>query len=250
MESLYGEENKGKTEESIGADCDIVFSWFGPSANAINHAIKEWNPQFKGAILIALATTYLQGSDTYYTMTDNGDIKAVTGLGAARLGVDDDNQNKKILSTIQEYDNWAFVTQYPYKASMTTLGVPCEVPMTGKIRVIAKMGTENHLSSGIYMVLGKTDKISSSGFFSEFELFKFVSGFNPNYTINQVPEEEDDDDTPATGPDKNNDGTIDIRDGVGPRIPTSVDEYTKSTENTMGWTNPSSLGNNPFTKLK
>ena len=98
------------------------------------------------------------------------------------MGLNADDDNARVLSTIQEYDNWAFCTQYPYKASMTLLGVPCEVPMTGKIKVIAKMGNEDHHSSGVYMVLGNTDKINSSGFFTELELFKFVPGYNPAYT--------------------------------------------------------------------
>lgn len=189
LESLYGEENKDKTENTITADCNITFSWFAPTSGAYNHIVKEWNPKYEGSVLFALATTYISGKDTYYTMTDNGEMKAVTGLGAARLGVNDSDTNRMILSTIQEYDNWSFVTQYPYNASMTLLGCPCEVPMTGKIKVIAKMGNENHHSSGVYMILGKTDKISSGGFFSEFELFKFAPGYDPSYT--EIPNDEE-----------------------------------------------------------
>lgn len=192
MESIYGEENKSKTEETISADCNITFGWFAPSAGAYNHIVKSWSPKFKGSILMAMATTYKQGSDKYYTMDDNGDIKEVTSLGAARLGQsEDETADKYILSTVQEYDNWAFPTQYPYQASMTTIGVPCEVPMTGTIKIIAKMGSEKHHSSGVYIVLGKTDKISSGGFFSDFELFKITEGYNPNYKIIKTDEELD-----------------------------------------------------------
>lgn len=181
MESLYGEENKDKTVETIEPDCGISFGWFAPSTGSYNHIVKDWKPKFEGSPLMALATTYRSGGDTYYTMTDSGNIEPVVSLSAARQGISDSNANKMILSTIQEYNNWTFVTQYPYSASMTLIGVPCEVPMTGKIRVIAKMGTQNHHSSGVYMILGKTDKINSSGFFSEFELYKFAPGYDPNY---------------------------------------------------------------------
>ena len=191
MESLYGEENKDKTVETIEPDCGISFGWFAPSTGSYNHIVKDWKPKFEGSPLMALATTYRSGGDTYYTMTDSGNIETVTSLSAARLGISDSNANKMILSTIQEYDNWTFVTQYPYSASMTLIGVPCEVPMTGKIRVIAKMGTQNHHSSGVYMILGKTDKINSSGFFSEFELYKFAPGYDPNYQSTKTDEDEE-----------------------------------------------------------
>lgn len=193
MESLYGEENADKTVESISADCNIDFGWFAPTAGSFNHVVKEWHPQYEGSVLIALATTFKRGKDTYYTMTDDGDIKEVTGLGAARLGVDGTDENRNILSTIQEYNNWAFVTQYPYKATMTIMGAPCEVPMTGKIKVSARMGNQLHHSSGVYMVLGKTDKISSAGFFTELELFKFAPGFNPDYTVIKPEDDESND---------------------------------------------------------
>ena len=191
LESLQGEENKDKNVESIQADAGITFDWFAPESGAYNHIVKDWHPKYEGSVLMALATTFISGKDKYYTMTDDGNLKIVSGLGAARLGVSDDTEDgSMIMSTIQEYDNWSFVTQYPYSADMTILGCPCEVPMTGKIKVIAKMGNENHHSSGVYMILGKTDKISSSGFFSEFKLFKITSGFNPDYVSNITDEDE------------------------------------------------------------
>ena len=183
MDSIYGEENSDKTEESIKPNCSVDFGWFAPTSGAFNHVVKDWNPKYEGIACIALATTLKTGKSKYYTMDDDGNIIEVSGLGTSRIGMNSDNRGDKLLSTIQEYNNWAFVTQYPYSADMTIIGAPCETVMTGRIRVIARMGSQKHHSSGVYMILGKTDKISSSGFFSEFKLFKFVAGYDPAYTM-------------------------------------------------------------------
>ena len=239
MESIYGEENKF-TEDTIKPHIEMPFSWFAPTSNAYNHIVKDWHPQYNGSVLIALATTYTMGGNKYYTMSDEGELINVTGLGAARNGVrGDDIDQDMILSTIQEYNNWAFVTQYPYKANMTIIGTPCETPMTGKIRVIARIGNEEHHSSGVYMILGKTDKISSSGFYTELELFKFVNGFDPDYTKvvdDTVTEEDTESISKWFSPtfdkkDKNKDGILDINDGLGPINPVTKDEYNKNSQN-------------------
>ena len=107
--------------------------------------------------------------------------------------INNDDKNRMIISTIQEYSNWSFITQYPYKANMTILGAPCEVPLTAIIGVRAFIGEQEHHSSGAYVILKKTDRINSSGFFTEFELFKFVTGYNPEYMkINSLTNEDSD----------------------------------------------------------
>ena len=114
-------------------------------------------------------------------MDEEGNIITVQGLGAAREGTLG-SSDKGVASTIQEYSNWAFVTQYPYSATMTIIGCPCEVPMIGKIAINALMGSEKHHSSGVYYTLKKTDTINSSGFWSEFELFKITPKYDPEYS--------------------------------------------------------------------
>ena len=178
------EESKKAIEEMTKPDCNIIFDWFAPTSGAYNHIVIGWNPQFEGVELMALATTYKKGGDTYQTLNDEGEIEDVKSFGAARLGVgaNDKAPNNMILSSVQEYSTWSFITQYPYKATMTIIGCPCEVPLTGRIGVIAKMGNEEHHSSGTYMIRGKKDKINSSGFITEFELFKITKTYAPKHT--------------------------------------------------------------------
>ena len=186
MPAANGPENK-ENAESPKADLGITFNWFGPgedSGNTYTGIVKEWNPKYEGSVLFGMAVNLLSHNDStsYYTMDAEGNIIQVQGLGAAREGTLT-GTNDGIASTIQEYSNWAFLTQYPYSATMTIIGCPCEVPMIGKIMINALMGSEKHHSSGVYFVLKKTDTINNSGFWSEFELFKIVVTYDPDYSV-------------------------------------------------------------------
>lgn len=196
MPAANGPENK-ENAESPKADLGITFNWFGPgedSGNTYTGIVKEWNPKYEGSVLFGMAVNLLSHNDStsYYTMDAEGNIIQVQGLGAAREGTLT-GTNDGIASTIQEYSNWAFLTQYPYSATMTIIGCPCEVPMIGKIMINALMGSEKHHSSGVYFVLKKTDTINNSGFWSEFELFKIVVTYDPDYSVIKKDESKTDD---------------------------------------------------------
>ncbi len=227
LPAANGPENKANAENPQ-PDLGITFNWFGPGNDGYTGIVKDWVPKYDGSVLFGLAVNLLSHDDStsYYTMDEEGNIVTVQGLGAARegtLGTTD----KGIASTIQEYSNWAFVTQYPYSATMTMIGCPCEVPMIGKIAINALMGSEKHHSSGVYYVLKKTDTINNSGFWSEFELFKIVPTYDPDYSeiksndsITQSPVSPD-------NIDKANEKVTNLdvlNAGLGPR---NSDNYTK-----------------------
>lgn len=180
--SANGPENK-ENAESPKPDLGITFNWFGPGNDGYTGIVKDWVPKYDGSVLFGLAVNLLShdNSTSYYTMDEEGNITTVQGLGATREGIIG-TTDKGIASTIQEYSNWAFVTQYPYSATMTIIGCPCEVPMIGKIAINALMGSEKHHSSGVYYTLKKTDTINNSGFWSEFELFKITPTYDPEYS--------------------------------------------------------------------
>lgn len=183
-----GEEFAGtvyvyKTPSCYDKNCDltphagITFNYFGPGSSGVNHIVKSWKPQYDGAILLNLATALKMSGQRFQTMDVNGNIIDVIGMGAARLGTT--TSTSTVFNTIQEYSKWSFATQYCYKASMTTMGIPCEAPITGLMQINAIMTSSQgvgykHHSSGNYMILGKTDTISNSGFYTDFDLFKMT----------------------------------------------------------------------------
>lgn len=187
-----------KTPSCYDKDCDLTphagieFNYFGPGSTGTNHIVKSWKPQYDGAILLNLATAIQITDQKFQTMDVNGKIIDVIGMGAARLGTLDDPST--VFNTIQEYSKWSFATQYCYKASMTTMGIPCEAPITGLMQVNAIMVSSQgvgykHHTSGIYMIIGKTDTISNNGFYTDFELCKMTKS-TPD-TAQQIIDSED-----------------------------------------------------------
>lgn len=179
------EELDKEKEEEGKAHLGIQFNWFAPSQVGVNFLVKSWEPDFDGSLAIALALK-LQTTDRwdescrFETMDKDGNVQTIWGLGATRLSIKDPSR-KMTYNSIQEYAQWSFVTQYPYKATLVVQGCPCEVPLTGKIKVQAMMGNQEHDSSGVYYILGKKDTLNNSGYFTEFELFKLVPTFNPDF---------------------------------------------------------------------
>ena len=166
----------------IKENLSMAFSWFGHSDDAYNFLVKDWNPKFDGSVLLAMAWNFQtkgeEGSPMVFrTIDKDGKVINVQSMGANRIGNDSGNV---IQQTIQEFSTWGAITQYPYEAEMTTIGIPCEVPMCAIIKVIAKIYNAEHHSSGYYYVLGKEDSITSSGYFTTLRLFKIVPTYNPD----------------------------------------------------------------------
>lgn len=178
------EELDKEKEEEAKPHLGIQFNWFAPSQVGVNFLVKSWEPDFDGSLAIALALK-LQATDRwdescrFETMDKDGNVQTIWGLGSTRLSIKNSSR-KMTYNSIQEYAQWSFVTQYPYKATLVVQGCPCEVPLTGKIKVQAMMGNQEHDSSGVYYILGKKDTLNNSGYFTAFELFKLVPTFNPN----------------------------------------------------------------------
>lgn len=175
--------SKMATDEEKAAaltpDLDITFNWFAPSGTGANFLVKSWNPQFEGEISIGLALTLATRGDECQTFDENGNLVTISTLGGTQVGINNSEKNCPPYNNIQEHAQWSFKTQYPYKAKMIIQGSPCEIPMTGKIRVNALMHTQKHHSSGIYYILGINDIMNSSGYFTELDLFKVTPTYNP-----------------------------------------------------------------------
>lgn len=187
---LYKLPSLSKTSNDAASaltpDCEMSFNWFAPSQTGANFLVKSWRPEIDGTIVMNLMLNYLTTGDIFDTMDQDGNIVKVVSMGATRLGIDLEDKRGEYgtptVNSMQEYAKWSYATQYSYNATLITQGLPCEVPMTGKIRVNAKMGnfTTSHQSSGVYAIIGKKDVINSSGFISEFKLFKIVKSYDPN----------------------------------------------------------------------
>lgn len=93
---------------------------------------------------------------------------------------------------------WVSSVQYPYQATLTTLGIPCELPCTGIIQVNALVGWNSnkeiraHHTSGKYMIQTTSDRIDGSGFTTEWKLLKVEQTCHEDMFKNTVQDDAED----------------------------------------------------------
>ena len=176
---MYNKEQLKKQN----ADANLVFNWMSPGADGdINHIVIDFKPEFKGSVLLSQAAKKLN-KKLEITGEDGETITPTDeGLYTGSYFTDNDGKLQKCqdtdspisggdVSTVvvnTESNNSKFIQEltYPYKASMVTMGIPCEIPITGIIKIVPMIYGQPHFSNGNYMILGNTDEISSNGNFT------------------------------------------------------------------------------------
>lgn len=176
---MYNKEQLKKQN----ADANLVFNWMSPGADGdINHIVIDFKPEFKGSVLLAQAAKKL--NKKLEITGEDGELITPTdeGLYTGSYFTDNDGKLHKCqdtdspisggdISTVvvnTESNNSKFIQEltYPYKASMVTMGIPCEIPITGIIKIVPMIYGQPHFSNGNYMILSNTDEISSNGNFT------------------------------------------------------------------------------------
>lgn len=76
---------------------------------------------------------------------------------------------------ISEKTIWTQYSTYSYKATLTTIGIPMEIPLMTRFMIIPLLYGKAHHTRGVYMVTSMTDSIDSSGFTTTFNLIKLYS---------------------------------------------------------------------------
>lgn len=82
---------------------------------------------------------------------------------------------------ISEKSIWTQYSTYSYKATLTTLGIPVDIPLMTKFTIIPLLYGKAHHTQGVYMVTSMTDTIDSSGFTTTFNLIKLYAEEINNY---------------------------------------------------------------------
>lgn len=101
--------------------------------------------------------------DGSFYMKDDGTIGKTLRSIAPPAG----GSNSGITASVQqERSSWADLVQYPYTATMTTLGIPEDIPITGLIQVNPIIYGQKHHSAGVYRIQTTSDTISAGGQFT------------------------------------------------------------------------------------
>ena len=160
-------------EDSQNAKANVIFDWMGGFGNNTNvhtgNLVQNFNTEFKGAIALNAMAKKSEGTEDEYSYSINsyGEVvKAKMFIGDPMSGDYIQSDASKNLSA------WATATQYAYKATLTTVGLPCEIPIGEYIRVRPLIYGREHLTGGVYMITGSEDNVDNSGFTTTLSLVK------------------------------------------------------------------------------
>lgn len=175
----------------------FTFNWNAP-VNENGSLVLSFKPSFNGQALISLwdsanaaktstldedaTEDQLSGTGSFFVAND-GSLKVAPDTEVPVSGGDIESV---VCNIEQAKSTWIQAVQYPYKATLTTIGIPCEIPLTGIIQINALIGYNDntavraHHSSGKYMVQGVEDLINQGGFTTTWDLLKVESVASSN----------------------------------------------------------------------
>lgn len=203
---------------------DIVFDIM----NEGNSIVKSFETSFKGSVLAALVGAQIKDEnnkpcnvDEDGTIIDSSTLLNVTPIGDVESDIN------------SEAANWATAVHHCYKATLSTMGLPCEIPINTKFNIKPIIYTQQHHTGGYYMCTKSTDTLDSSGFTTTLELMKLDSSEVKNFkkslkksvesadtsisvTVNNIVNEE--------GESSNIDSNS-VRDSLLPGVPTVGDVF-------------------------
>ena len=137
----------------------ITFNWMDRS----NNLVIDFRTSFQGIVLssIIASNANKSGVDEKGNITAGSPAQKYPETGPA-------TKTDAIIDNAQ----WAKYTQYAYKATLTLVGIPCEIPIGTVIQINPLIYGQCHHTGGRYMILKTTDMVDASGYVTTLELCK------------------------------------------------------------------------------
>lgn len=152
---------------------DMIFEVCGKDT-----IVKSFETSFKGSVLSALVGTQSNNDSKDKPVnvdaegniiSDNMNLLNITPIGDAKF------------DSLSEQTNWAVAVHHCYKATLTTLGIPCEIPINTKFNIVPTIYEQEHHTGGYYCCTKVTDNIDNQGFSTTMELMKLSAEEVKNY---------------------------------------------------------------------
>lgn len=152
---------------------DMIFEVCGKDT-----IVKSFETSFKGSVLAALVGTQSNNDSKDKPVSidaegniisDNMNLLNITPIGDAKF------------DSSSEQTNWAVAVHHCYKATLTTLGIPCEIPINTKFNIVPTIYEQEHQTGGYYCCTKVTDNINNQGFSTTMELMKLSAEEVKNY---------------------------------------------------------------------
>lgn len=162
--------------QKITQDEVLVFNWMEKGSNLV----VQFSTQFIGSVLMAYS--YSGEATLHMSIDSEGNSIVTSGMQSTGSGGDtasaDASTDKRTWSDA--------INALSYQASLTMLGLPCEIPIGTIIKIVPLIYGVPHFSQGFYMITGMNDKISTGGFLTTIELQRMMyvdSDFDNVYNL-------------------------------------------------------------------
>lgn len=133
-----------------------------------NNVVMSFTPEFKFEIIWG-KDIFLGGEDEEFYKThyidENGVVKAYTNLNTSEIK---DNPQEETASI----NTFAKTMQYNYKANLTTIGIPVDIPIGTIMYICPVINGYKYHYAGYYMILKTTDRLDTNGYTTEYDLMK------------------------------------------------------------------------------
>lgn len=152
-----------------------IFDWMdcSPQSKHFN-LIKDFRPDFDGSVLMSYDAERESSTPTYGIKSD-GSITTTPVESSNNLQVGDQLASD---AAWREQKWMDLIREYPYKATLSTIGIPTEIPLLTEFQIRPLIHNQEHHTAGTYAVLSSYDRLDSSGLMTNFELFKLREEVN------------------------------------------------------------------------
>lgn len=150
--------------QKITQDEVLVFNWMEKG----NNLVVQFTTNFMGSVLMSY--TYVGEEKLHMSIDSEGGSIVTSGVQASIGGGD-----TAISDTDTEKQSWSdALNSLSYTATLTMLGLPCEIPIGTVIKIVPLIYGIPHFSQGFYMVTGLSDRINTGGYLTTIELTKLI----------------------------------------------------------------------------
>lgn len=135
-----------------------------------NNIVKSFTPDFKFETIWSkdiFVDSDEHSSYSFYIDENGNTQKYFNAKNTSYLVGGSNSENRS-------YSSFSQAIQYAYNANLVTLGIPADIPIGTKIYIKPIINGIEYHYGGKYMVIKTTDIIDTSGYRTEYELFKIV----------------------------------------------------------------------------
>lgn len=167
---IPGEGNNYTVTDNDSRYVNVVYEY----PTKTNNIVKSFTPDFKFELIWGndIIVENLDNSTSYY-VDEKGNVYSYYNINSENDKYSGNDQYSSLAT-------YASSVQYNYKADLTTLGIPADIPLGTIIRIRPIINGLEYHYGGYYMIIKTTDRIDTNGYTTNYELLKLTKAKNSN----------------------------------------------------------------------